>query len=147
MPRSNSAWLVGQVAVLAIVSLIVAGCGKKDAEPEAAASKPAAAAAAPAAESAQGAGESTTDTFVVDATQQVTPADYDAAVKNKDYLRAADAVLRMNAQGNAGANSVSRMHELQDEVARAAANGDPKAAQAAAMLRRLGRMPSQAPAN
>lgn len=119
-----------------------AGCGQKDAEPETAAAP----AAAPATETAAPAEDSsggTTDSIVLDATQQVTPADYEAAVKGKDYVRAADAILRMNAQNTAGANSVSRMHELQDEVARGVANGDPNAKRAAEMLRRIGRMPSQ----
>jgi predicted small lipoprotein YifL len=128
--------------LLAATVASLAGCGQKEAEPEAAAATtteaPASEAAAPAEDSG-----STTDSIVLDATQQVTPADYEAAVKGKDYVRAADAILRMNAQNTAGANSVSRMHELQDEVARGVANGDPNAKRAAEMLRRIGRMPSQ----
>ena len=132
-------WMAVSILVGTTATAFV-GCGKKDAEPEAATAKPAA--EQPAAEASQSSGESTTDAVVFDATQQVTAADYDKAVKGGDYVKATDALLRLNAQGASAANSVSRMHELQEEVARAAANGDPKAIQAAAMLRRIGRMPS-----
>lgn len=144
-----SPFRVLSVALLATTTaLLLTGCGKKEAaEPETAAKPAAEAPAEAAADTSAGGGEGTTDSVVIDATQQVTPADYEAAVKGKDYVRAADAVLRLNAQGTSGGNSVSRMHELQDELARAAANGDPKAKQAAAMLRRIGRMPSGQPGN
>jgi hypothetical protein len=124
----------------------VMGCGSKENE-EASAPPPAAAAAegeAPAEEVASATEESTTDALAIDMSQPASPADYDSAVQQKDFVRAADVVLRMNAQSVQGANTLNRMRELQDEVARAAANGDPKARQAAEMLRRIGRMPPTA---
>lgn len=132
-----------RLALLLTAALtLTSACNKQDAEPEVATTPTTESTTEPAAESNDD-GAGTTDAIVLDATQQVTPADYEAAVKGKDYVRATDAVLRMNAQNTQGANSVSRMHELQDEIARGVAAGDPNAKRAAEMLRRLGRMPNQ----
>lgn len=136
-------WLA--IAGLGVATLQFVGCGKSEPAEEAAAPAPAKAAAEgeeQPAEATASEEESTTETFVVDMSQPATPADYDAAFKKQDYLRATDVVLRMDAQNVQGADTLNRMRELQDEVARAAANGDPKAKQAADMLRRIGRLPS-----
>lgn len=120
------------------------GCGAKEKAEEAATPPADQAQAEGEAAPAEGEGheESTTDTFVIDMSQPASPADYDAAVKKQDYTQATDVLLRMNAQNVQGADTLNRMRQLQDDVARAAASGDPKARQAAEMLRRLGRMPS-----
>jgi hypothetical protein len=88
-------------------------------------------------------GESTTDTFViqVDSSIPASPEQYDEAMRARNYTQAADVILRMNAQNVEGANTLDRMRQLQDEVARAAGSGDRQALQAAEMLRRIGRMP------
>ncbi len=137
--------------ILVVVSLAGAtaswvGCSKGEevaetpAAPAAAAAAPAEGEEPPAEEAASE--ESTTETFVVDMSQPATPADYDSAFKKRDFLKATDVVLRMDAQNVQGADTLNRMRELQDEIARAAASGDPKAKQAADMLRRIGRLPN-----
>lgn len=129
---------------LGIATASFVGCGKDAPVEEAAAPAPAMPAAEGEEQPAEEATseESTTETFVVDMSEPATPADYDSAFKKQDFLRATDVVLRMDAQNVQGADTLNRMRELQDEVARAAANGDPKAKQAAEMLRRIGRLPT-----
>ncbi len=137
------------IRILAALSLAGAtsalvGCSKTEEVAETpappAAAAPAEGEEAPAEEASSE--ESTTETFVVDMTQPASPADYDAAFKKRDFLKATDVVLRMDAQNVQGADTLNRMRELQDEIARAAASGDPKAKQAADMLRRIGRLPN-----
>jgi len=133
--------------LLVLAAALGSGCGKKESD-EAAATPPAPATQASA--EGEGAGEpdasaeneSTTEAFVIDLSQPATPAEYDSAFKKHDYEKATAVALRMSAQNVPGADTLNRMRELQDQIARAAAEGDPKAKRAAEMLRRIGRLPT-----
>lgn len=131
-------------ALLGASLLLTGGCGQKEEEAAAVDETPAVE-ETPAEETTADASaeESTTDSVVieVDSSLAATPQQYDQAMQAQDYVQAADVVLRMNAQNVQGANVIDRMRQLQDEVARAAYGGDPKAQQAAEMLRRIGRLP------
>lgn len=130
------------VAAMLAGSLVLVGCGGSD-EEEAWVEPPVDESTELVEAEATDEGESTTDTFViqVDSSIPASPEQYDEAMRARNYTQAADVILRMNAQNVEGANTLDRMRQLQDEVARAAGSGDRQALQAAEMLRRIGRMP------
>lgn len=78
-----------------------------------------------------------------DATAQVTPEQVNAAMEQRDFVRAADLLIQQSLTRQPGQedDSMVRMRELQMQLADAVAAGDPKAKQAADLLRRLGRPP------
>lgn len=140
MKTNPARWLAAGLLSAALATSV--GCGGGS-EEESAPPEEAAVEMEPAPEAEAPAEESTTDVVVIEADQSVaaTPQEYDQAMQQQNYVQAADLILRMNAQGVQGANTIDRMRALQDEVARAAYSGDPKAQQAAEMLRRIGRLP------
>jgi hypothetical protein len=140
MKSEMSRWLV--TGVLAGALGLFAGCGGGDDASDADSGAMIEETAEPVEEMAQSEEGSTTDSIVIDLSQPSSPAEYEAAFKQGDYVAATESVLRMSANNVEGANSVNRMRELQEQVARAAANGDPQARRAAELLRRVGRMPT-----
>jgi pyruvate/2-oxoglutarate dehydrogenase complex dihydrolipoamide acyltransferase (E2) component len=133
MKRFLSLLLIGTVACLT-------GCGGGEDED----------AAAPAAEAAAETGAAAAETAAAETPPAELPpvaagnaADVDAAMQQRDYVRAADLLIQQSLSRQPGEedDSMVRMRQLQVQMADAIASGDPRAIQAAELLRRVGRMP------
>lgn len=145
MPRFLHDTRLHRAAAGAFLALALVGCGAKEEETAAAPPPP-----TPPAEAAPAQEESTTETaggsglaatVDVGSTMKAT----DAAIKHNDWVKATDGLLKLQMSGainnnpQAKMDAYQKMVELQQRVAEAAASGDAKAQQAAALLRQAGR--------
>ncbi|MFN0068952.1 MAG: hypothetical protein ACKVYV_15100 [Limisphaerales bacterium] len=130
--------LVPMACSVALLAALV-GCGGKDDAADAVAAE-----AAPPGAEAPAADESA-ETVVADLPppSDGKAADFGTALEQRDYVRAADLIIQQSLSSQPGQadDSMVRMRELQMKLADAIAAGDPKAKQAAELLRRLGRPP------
>lgn len=122
----------------AALALALTACGGKDDSAEAMAET-----AAPAAEETAEAAVAEAPTPDYAPAAEVTPEQVNAAMQQRDYVRAADLLIQQSLTRQPGQedDSMVRMRELQMQLADAVAAGDPRAKQAAELLRRLGRPP------
>ncbi|HMO63852.1 MAG TPA: hypothetical protein PKE47_01255 [Verrucomicrobiota bacterium] len=122
---------------LAALVLALTACGGKEDSAEAMADY------APAAEETAEVAEAEAPAPDFAPAAEVSPEQVNAAMQQRDYVRAADLLIQQSLTRQPGQedDSMVRMRELQMQLADAVAAGDPKAKQAAELLRRLGRPP------